>query len=74
MEHSFEKDIVRYFREKSSLDEGWINGGYFVVEPNFIKLIKNDETLLEQEPFLKVTKVSKWLLLNILVFGNVWIL
>ena len=53
---SVEKDIVGYFREKSSLDEGWINGGYFVVEPNFIKLIKNDETLLEQEPFLKVTK------------------
>ena len=53
---SVEKDIVRYFREKSSLDEGWINGGYFVVEPNFIKFIKNDETLLEQEPFFKVTK------------------
>ena len=23
------KDLVKYFREKSSLDEGWINGYYF---------------------------------------------
>ena len=24
---------VKYFREKSSIDEGWINGGFFVIEP-----------------------------------------
>jgi len=53
---SVEKDIVGYFREKNSLDEGWINGGYFVIEPNFLRLIKNDKTLLEQDPFQKVTK------------------
>ena len=29
------KDIVKYFREKNSLDEGWINGGFFVMEKNF---------------------------------------
>ena len=26
---------VSYFKEKSRLDEGWINGGFFVMEPEF---------------------------------------
>ena len=47
---------VKYFREKSSLDEGWINGGFFVMEPNFINLISGDATYLEQEPFRIVSK------------------
>ena len=42
---------VKYFREKSSLDEGWINGGFFVMEPKFIEMIKNDKTYVEKEPF-----------------------
>tara|TARA_Y100000816_G_C26043394_1_gene546633 strand:- start:454 stop:1146 length:693 start_codon:yes stop_codon:yes gene_type:complete len=48
--------IVQYFREKNSLDAGWINGGFFVVEPKFINFIKGDKTYLEQEPFKLVTK------------------
>ena len=41
---------VKYFKEKSKLDESWINGGFFVIEPKFLKLIKNDNTFLEREP------------------------
>ena len=47
---------VSYFKEKSKLDEGWINGGFFVMEPEFFKFIKNDNTYLEREPLEKVTK------------------
>ena len=47
---------VSYFKEKSKLDEGWINGGFFVMEPEFLKFIKNDSTYLEREPLEKVTK------------------
>tara|TARA_Y100000748_G_C15366578_1_gene437950 strand:- start:128 stop:814 length:687 start_codon:yes stop_codon:yes gene_type:complete len=47
---------VRYFKEKSKLDEGWINGGFFVIEPEFFKFIKNDKTYLEKEPLEKITK------------------
>ncbi len=47
---------VRYFKEKSHLDEGWINGGFFVMEPEFLKFIKNDSTYLEREPLEKMTK------------------
>ena len=42
--------FVKYFKEKSKLDESWINGGFFVIEPKFLKLIKNDNTFLEREP------------------------
>ena len=31
---------VSYFKEKSKLDENWINGGFFVMEPKFFKFIK----------------------------------
>ena len=47
---------VSYFKEKSKLDEGWINGGFFVMEPEFLKYIKNDNTYLEREPLEIVTK------------------
>jgi len=49
-------DKVKYFREKNSLDAGWINGGYFVMKPAFLKYIKGDNTFLEQEPLKKMTK------------------
>jgi glucose-1-phosphate cytidylyltransferase len=47
---------VSYFKEKSKLDEGWINGGFFVMEPEFLKFIKNDNTYLEREPLETVTR------------------
>ena len=47
---------VKYFREKNNLDEGWINGGFFVIDPKFLKYIKNDNTYLEQEPLKKITQ------------------
>ena len=47
---------VKYFKEKSKLDEGWINGGFFVIEPEFFKYISNDKTYLEKEPLEKITK------------------
>tara|TARA_B100000768_G_C11283429_1_gene380234 strand:+ start:5992 stop:6687 length:696 start_codon:yes stop_codon:yes gene_type:complete len=47
---------ISYFKEKSNLDEGWINGGFFVINSNFLKYIDNDKTLLEKEPFEKLTK------------------
>ncbi len=42
--------VVKYFKEKSKLDEGWINGGFFVMEPKFLNYIKSDSTFLEREP------------------------
>ena len=50
---------VKYFKEKSSLDEGWINGGFFVMEPKIYDFIKNDQTVLERQPLEKVCKKNK---------------
>ena len=50
---------VTYFKEKSKMDEGWINGGFFVVESKFLKYIKSDKTFLEREPLEKITKSRK---------------
>ena len=47
---------VKFFKEKSKLDEGWINGGFFVIEPKFLDFIKNDKTFLEKEPLEKAAK------------------
>lgn len=46
----FEGDLVREFSEKPQIGEGWINGGYFVFEPELFDYIDGDETLLELTP------------------------
>lgn len=43
------------FQEKPNGDGGWINAGYFVVSPEAIKYIKDDETVWEKEPLEKIT-------------------
>ena len=52
---------VSYFKEKSKMDEGWINGGFFVMSPNFLNFIKGDNTFLEREPLEKITKLKQLL-------------
>tara|TARA_B100000700_G_C14971304_1_gene821544 strand:- start:68 stop:760 length:693 start_codon:yes stop_codon:yes gene_type:complete len=49
-------NYVKYFKEKSNLDEGWINGGFFVMESRFINFIKNDNSFLEKEPLEIMSK------------------
>ena len=46
-------DRVKNFKEKSHTTEGWINGGFFVIEPDFFNYIDGDETFLEREPLEK---------------------
>ena len=43
-------DRVSSFAEKPQVGEGWINGGFFVLEPPVLDLIAGDETLWELEP------------------------
>lgn len=52
-------NLVKYFKEKSRMDEGWINGGFFVIDQKFLDLIKNDQIFLEREPLEKVTKMKE---------------
>jgi glucose-1-phosphate cytidylyltransferase len=38
------------FDEKPQIGEGWINGGFFVLEPRVVEYIEGDSTLFEREP------------------------
>jgi glucose-1-phosphate cytidylyltransferase len=49
-------NFVNYFKEKSRMDEGWINGGFFVMNVKFLNFIKNGQTFLEKEPLERATK------------------
>lgn len=49
-ELEIEKGQVSTFKEKPQTSQGWINGGFFVIEPAFFDLIEGDSTILEKEP------------------------
>lgn len=53
---SFNGNTVTEFMEKPQTDEGWINGGYFVFEPEVLKYISGDQTVLEKEPLENLAK------------------
>ena len=50
---------VTQFQEKPEGDGAWINGGYFVVEPEALDFIEGDETSWEQQPLANIAKAGK---------------
>ena len=56
-EITLKRNLVKSFKEKPQVTEGWINGGFFITNHKFFKLIKGDKTILEKEPLEKA--VSK---------------
>ena len=52
-----QKNDVHSFQEKPKGDGAWINGGFFVLEPQIFNYIKQgDETVWEREPLEKLAK------------------
>jgi len=45
-----ENNFIHQFQEKPKGDGAWINGGFFVCQPDVFKYIENDTTLFEREP------------------------
>ncbi|RJQ38994.1 MAG: glucose-1-phosphate cytidylyltransferase [Dehalococcoidia bacterium] len=43
-------DLASHFEEKPQIGEGWINGGFFVLEPGAVDYIEGDATHWEHEP------------------------
>jgi len=41
------------------MGHGWINGGYFVIQPEFFELIAGDSTTLEREPLEQVARMGQ---------------
>lgn len=54
-----EKDTVVKFQEKPAGDSNWINGGYFVCEPEIIDYIEDDTTIFEQHPLQTLANSGK---------------
>ncbi len=52
-------NLVTSFKEKPQTTQGWINGGYFVIEPEFFDLIQDDSTILERDPLEKVAQMGE---------------
>jgi glucose-1-phosphate cytidylyltransferase len=48
------KNTVKKFQEKPKGDKGWVNGGFFIFEQQILDYIKNDDSILEQEPLQKL--------------------
>ena len=55
----FDGDQVVEFNEKPQIGEGWINGAFFVLEPEVYDYIDGDDTQWEREPLERLAKDSQ---------------
>ena len=51
-----ENEKVIDFQEKPHIEGEWVNGGFFVLNPQVFDYIKTDSTVWEKEPMEKLTK------------------
>ncbi len=54
-----ENSLIEAFQEKPTGDGSFINGGFFVLEPEVIDLIKDDNTVWERQPLEKLARDSQ---------------
>jgi glucose-1-phosphate cytidylyltransferase len=54
-----ENGLVTHFGEKNHTDAGWINGGFFVLEPEIVDLITSDSELFEAHTLPILAKESQ---------------
>ena len=55
-----EGDAVRAFAEKAQTSEGWINGGFFVLEPKVLDYIEGDDAIWEHKPLERLAAVDQF--------------
>jgi len=58
-ELAIDEGKVSSFKEKPQMSQGWINGGFFVVEPKFFDFIEGDSTILERDPLERVAAMGE---------------
>jgi glucose-1-phosphate cytidylyltransferase len=52
----FQGDLVAEFSEKPQVGEGWINGGFFVLEPQVFAYLEGDQTIFERDPLERLAR------------------
>ena len=68
-EVEFKKNLITNFEEKPQLQKGWINGGFFVFEPSFLKFLSYKNVMLEREPIQRLVKKKQ---LNAYIHKGFW--
>ena len=58
-ELTLDSNKVSTFQEKPQMGEGWVNGGFFVMEPDFFNFIADDKTVLERDPLECAAKAGE---------------
>ena len=53
---TLDDNVVTHFAEKPRTDMGWINGGFFILEPEVAGYIDGDATTFEREPLEQLAK------------------
>jgi len=54
-----ENNLVTNFKEKPQTAEGWINGGYFVLNRKVLDLIEDDNTVFEDQPLRALSQMGE---------------
>ena len=49
-------DTITSFTEKPQIGEGWINGAFFVLEPEVMEYVTSDEMMFEQDPLVRLAQ------------------
>ena len=52
-------NMVESFKEKPQVSHSWINGGFMVIEPEFLNYIDSDETILEKGPLESAAAIKQ---------------
>jgi glucose-1-phosphate cytidylyltransferase len=52
-------DQVASFQEKPQMGQGWINGGYFVLNRKVLDLIEGDSTVFEDQPLKTLSALGE---------------
>ena len=71
-ELEIENNAVVSFKEKPQTKEGWINGGFFVIKPDFLELIEDDSTILERYPLEIAALNNNLMCYKHHGFGSAW--
>ncbi len=56
---SLDGDLVTKFVEKPQIGEGWINGGFFVLEPSVVDFVRGDETSFEKDTLERLVEAGQ---------------
>jgi glucose-1-phosphate cytidylyltransferase len=59
-----ENSLVTHFGEKNQSDEGWINGGFFVLEPDVRSYVKSVSESFETGALVRLTEISQLMSYN----------